>query len=86
MVDLLDEAVRLRCGFRSTYAKGQPARFDLAGIKLKRNPAGQNAVAAANGLTLNRIEDANWDPQRPRDLYFLTTEGGGTAANRSSRA
>lgn len=81
VVDLRDEAVATDTGFRSTYAKGQPARFDLAGINWKRNPAGQNADAAANGLTLNRIEDAHWDPQRPRDLYFLTTEGGGTAAN-----
>ena len=35
-----------------------------------------NAEAKAKGLSLDRIEDSNWDPSSPNDLYFLTTEGG----------
>ena len=40
----------------------------------------QNAEAAADGLTLNRIEDGDFDPRHPNDFWFVTTEGGKGAA------
>jgi hypothetical protein len=63
--------------FRVAHPKGEPARFTLAPVDWN-TPDGnaQNVQARERGLSLNRIEDAHWDPSNPRDLYFLTTEGG----------
>jgi hypothetical protein len=63
--------------YRAAYAKGAPARFALHEVNWNQ-PSGvaQNADAAANGLSLDRIEDGHWDPAHPSDLYFVTTESG----------
>jgi hypothetical protein len=47
---------------------------------LKRGLAAALATgeAKAEGISLNRIEDGSWDPSRPNDFYFVTTEGGDT--------
>jgi hypothetical protein len=65
--------------FRSAFGKGEAARFALAGVDWNQSGAAQNAQAKADGLSLNRIEDGHWDPQRPNDFYFVTTEGGSGA-------
>ena len=47
----------------------------------------QNTQAKADGLSLNRVEDGDWDPHNPNDFYFVTTEGGqktGTEARLSA--
>jgi hypothetical protein len=62
-------------GFRAAYGKGTPAPVDLANVDWDQPAAAQNTQGAAKGLSLNRIEDASWDPRRPDDLYFVTTEG-----------
>jgi hypothetical protein len=63
-------------GFRAAYAKGEPARFTLSDNDWTAGATAQNAEAKAEGISLNRIEDAHWDPSHPSDLYFVTTEGG----------
>ena len=78
VVDLDNEAVTNDAGFRSTFGKNNPARFDLGPeekVDWDRNGATQNGEATAKGLTLNRIEDGAFDPRHPEDFYFVTTEG-----------
>jgi hypothetical protein len=66
--------------FRVAHPKGQSARFTLAPVDWNTSDGNaQNVQARERGLSLNRIEDAHWDPSHPRDLYFLTTEGGAGA-------
>jgi len=84
VVDAVDEAVSTDAEFRATYGKGVPAAVSFgAGERLDwtKNGVTQNAEAASKGLALNRVEDGAFDPRNPNDYYFLTTEGGSTAAN-----
>ncbi len=76
VVDLVDETVPGDVEFRAKYGKNTPARFDLAEIDWDQSGARQQAEAKVDGLSLNRIEDGAWDPRRPNDFYFVTTEGG----------
>ena len=77
----MNEAVSSDAGFRAAYPKGTPARFDLTEVDWNQSGAAQNAVAAAEGLTLNRIEDGAFDPQHPNDYWFVTTAGGAGAGS-----
>jgi Bacterial protein of unknown function (DUF839) len=80
VLDVLDETVRTDREFRTKYGKGVPVEFDLAEVDWDQSGLRQQVEAAADGLTLNRIEDGAWDPKHPDDFYFVTTEGGGTAS------
>lgn len=78
VLDLADESVSTDPGFRTKYGKGVPVEFTLGSdevVAWDSSGARQNADAAAKGLTLNRIEDGAFDPRRPNDFYFVTTEG-----------
>ena len=78
VVDLADEATDSDAEFRAKYGKGKPAKFTLGkdeGVNWDRSGKRQNEDAKARGLSLNRIEDGEFDPRRPNDYYFLTTEG-----------
>ena len=65
----------------TAYPKGTPARFDLTEVDWDQSGAAQNADAATEGLTLNRIEDGAFDPQHPNDFWFVTTAGGAGAGS-----
>ncbi|MFN8223782.1 MAG: DUF839 domain-containing protein [Gaiellales bacterium] len=83
VVDLTDETVSTDAGYRTTFGKAGSAAFDLATVPWDLSGAAQNAIAKADGLTLNRIEDGAWDPRNRNDFYFVTTEGGvGATATR----
>ncbi len=78
VVDLGDPNTNTDAEFRRVYGKGNPAGFTLGQdeeVDWDRSGARQNRDAKAKGLTLNRIEDGEFDPRRPNDYYFLTTEG-----------
>ncbi len=63
--------------FRAKHAKGEAVRFIVAPVNWDNADGNaQNFEAREKGISLNRIEDAHWDPSHPSDLYFLTTEGG----------
>ena len=79
VVDAIDDDVTDDAEWRSTYGKGVPAPVTLNEVSWDQTGAAQNVQAIADGLSLNRIEDGYWDPKRPDDFYFLTTEGGDTA-------
>jgi Bacterial protein of unknown function (DUF839) len=81
VLDLVDESVSTDAAFRATYGKNTPAEFDLAEVDWDQSGAHQNAEDAAEGLSLNRIEDGAWDPRHPDTFYALTTEGGDTSHN-----
>jgi hypothetical protein len=84
VVDAVNEAVSSDVQFRSTYGKGTPAPVTFGAneqIDWTKNGVTQNAEAAGKGLTLNRIEDGEFDPRNPNDYYFLTTEGGDKTDN-----
>lgn len=77
-LDLADESVSTDPQFRAKYGKGVPVPFTLGSdevVDWDSSGARQNADAAAKGLSLNRIEDGAFDPRRPNDFYFVTTEG-----------
>jgi Bacterial protein of unknown function (DUF839) len=71
-----DATVKNDIDWRTKYGKGVAGRVKLAGIDWRKPGAEQNADAKANGLSLTRIEDGHWDPRRPEDYYFVTTQGG----------
>ncbi|MGH8868506.1 MAG: alkaline phosphatase PhoX [Actinomycetes bacterium] len=75
------DGARTDAQFRATHGKNTPAPFDLAEVDWNQSGVAQNADAAAAGLTLNRVEDGHFDPARPDDYYFTTTEGGSTIRN-----
>jgi len=78
VVDLLDEGVGTDALYRSNFGKGVGVEFDLAASDWNQPGSVQNSAAAADGLSLTRIEDGHFDPRNPNDFYFLTTEGGDT--------
>jgi Bacterial protein of unknown function (DUF839) len=78
VLDLADESVSDDPGFRAKYGTGVAVPFTLGIEEIvdwDSSGARQNADAATKGLTLNRIEDGAFDPRRPDDFYFVTTEG-----------
>jgi len=81
VLDVVDQAVTNDAEFRAEYGTGTPADVDLVNVPWSLTGAQQNALAKTDGLSLNRIEDGHWDPDRRNDFYFLTTEGGETSGS-----
>ena len=59
--------------FRAKYGKNKGAPISFKSIDWKVNGALQNAQARS-GMTLARVEDGHFDPKKPNDYYFVTTE------------
>ena len=76
VVDAADGAITNDAQWRAAHPKGQPGEVQLNVVDWDQSGARQNQEAAADGLSLNRIEDGDWDPEHPNDYYFVTTEGG----------
>ena len=74
-------------GFRARYGKGTPAEVDLSEVDWDQSgERAERRGARPTGMTLNRIEDGGlFDPRRPNDFYFLTTEGGDTSSGGRSQ-
>lgn len=60
--------------FRAKYAIGQAAPASFKEIDYKLNGKLQNDKARELGMTLARVEDGHFDPRKPNDYYFVTTE------------
>ncbi len=60
--------------FRAKYAKGVSAPASFKVIDYTQNGKLQNDKARALGMTLARVEDGHFDPKKPNDYYFVTTE------------
>jgi Alkaline phosphatase PhoX len=76
VLDLKDETVGTDAGFRAKFGKGKAAPFDISEVDWDQSGNRQNAEAAVEGLSLNRVEDGHFDPRNPNDFWFVTTEGG----------
>lgn len=59
---------------RSNYGKGKAFKVKFAKIDTKLNGKLQNDQARENGIELARVEDGAFDPKKPNDFYFVTTE------------
>lgn len=79
--DAVNAAVTNDTTFRATYGKNNPAPVELKEVNWDESGAKQNADALANGLSLSRIEDGEFDPNNPNDFYFVTTTGGASTPN-----
>ena len=79
VIDAVDQAITTDVAWRASVGKGVPAPVTLNEVGWNQSGAAQNAQALAEGLSMNRIEDGHWDPNRPNDFYFVTTEGGDTS-------
>lgn len=79
VVDAANPAVTDDPSWRATYGTGVPAAVTLSEVPWNQSGLAQNIEAKSEGLSLDRIEDGFWDPNRPNDFYFLTTEGGDTS-------
>ena len=78
VLDAADQTVTTDTGWRATFATRTPHSAVANEVDWNQSGVAQNAEAAAQGLSLNRIEDGAFDPRNPNDFYFLTTEGGDT--------
>jgi hypothetical protein len=70
---------------RAKYGKNKPFPITFAEVNTKANGKDQNIEANAKGIELSRVEDGHFDPNKPNDYYFVTTESNkdpkATAAN-----
>lgn len=60
--------------FRQKIGKGKPAVISFKEIDWQKNGVVQNQMARSLGTVLARVEDGAFDPNNPRDFYFVTTE------------
>ena len=60
--------------FGAKYTKGVSAPASFKEIDYKQNGKLQNDKARELGMTLARVEDGHFDPKKPNDYYFVTTE------------
>jgi secreted PhoX family phosphatase len=76
VLDLADQSITTDAGYRASFGKGDAVPAQANEVNWNASAAAQNTEAAAQGITLNRIEDGAFDPSNRNDFYFLTTEGG----------
>ena len=70
---------------RAKYGKNKPFKVGFAKVDSALNGKEQNNQARDKGIELSRVEDGSFDPKKPNDFYFVTTESNkdpkATAAN-----
>jgi hypothetical protein len=59
---------------RTKYGKNKPFAVTFAAIDIKANGKAQNVEANTKGIELARVEDGHFDPKKPNDFYFVTTQ------------
>lgn len=71
--------------FRTSVGKNSPVEVTFEQINWKANGIEQNKQANSLGMEMARVEDGHFDPNKPNDFYFVTTESNkdpkATAAN-----
>ena len=59
---------------RAKYGKNKPFAVTFAAVDTKANGKAQNVEANTKGIELARVEDGHFDPNKPNDFYFVTTQ------------
>jgi len=59
---------------RTKYGKNKPFAVTFAQVDIKANGKAQNVEANTKGIELARVEDGHFDPNKPNDFYFVTTQ------------
>jgi hypothetical protein len=59
---------------RAKYGKNKPFAVTFAAVDIKANGKAQNVEANTKGIELARVEDGHFDPKKPNDFYFVTTQ------------
>ena len=67
---------------RTKYGKNKPFAVTFAAIDIKANGKAQNVEANTKGIELARVEDGHFDPNKPNDFYFVTTQSDSDANNK----
>lgn len=67
---------------RTKYGKNKPFAVTFASIDTKANGKAQNAEANAKGIEMARVEDGHFDPNKPNDFYFVTTQSDSDPVNK----
>jgi hypothetical protein len=67
---------------RTKYGKNKPIAVTFASVNTKVNGKSQNIEANTKGIELARVEDGHFDPNKPNDFYFVTTQSDSDANNK----
>lgn len=60
--------------FRTSVGKNKPAEVSFEKVDWKATGLNQNNQAREVGMEFARVEDGHFDPNKPNDFYFVTTE------------
>ena len=71
---------------RSKYGKNKPFPISFAEVNIKANGKDQNIEANAKGIEFARVEDGHFDPKKPNDYYFVTTQSDSDPLNKAVAA
>jgi len=67
---------------RAKYGKNKPFAVTFAAVDIKANGKAQNVEANTKGIELARVEDGHFDPKKPNDFYFVTTQSDSDPVNK----
>ena len=71
---------------RTKYGKNKPFAITFAEVNTKANGKDQNIEANAKGIEFARVEDGHFDPKKPNDYYFVTTQSDSDPLNKAVAA
>ena len=71
---------------RTKYGKNKPFAITFAEVNTKVNGKDQNIEANAKGIEFARVEDGHFDPKKPNDYYFVTTQSDSDPLNKAVAA
>jgi hypothetical protein len=71
---------------RTKYGKNKAFPITFAEVNIKANGKDQNIEANAKGIEFARVEDGHFDPKKPNDYYFVTTQSDSDPLNKAVAA
>jgi len=71
---------------RTKYGKNKAFPITFAEVNTNANGKDQNIEANAKGIEFARVEDGHFDPKKPNDYYFVTTQSDSDPLNKAVAA